>query len=143
MAAEQPASTAIREAVAARLGEIKRANGYRTDVGVDVRTEPSRFEDSDGPRITVWPVGRARPDHARSVGERAVQVLIEVLVPVCADTPLEDLEAADQDIEDALNEYLQLPGALPLRFEESVILDRPEGVPAMAAQIIYSGGYRR
>ena len=47
------------------------------------------------------------------------------------------------DIEDALDGFVQAPLALPLQFQESVLLDRPDGVAAMAAQLLFGTRYRR
>jgi hypothetical protein len=141
----QAAQTAIREATAARLREITRDNGYRTDIGSDVRTEPSQFEAGNGPRITVWPGTRTRPADAGSRGERLVELVLEILVPTTMESPMAELEAAEADVEDLFNdvELALQPSALPLVFLESLILDRPDGMPAMASQVMFGTRYRR
>lgn len=141
--AEQAAPTAIREAIAARLREISTANGYRTDAGADVRTEPSQFAIEDGPRITVWPATRHLPDDFKSWGERSMRVVVEAQVSVERETQLAELEAVEADIEDALDEYVLPSNSLPMRFVESVTLDRPEGMPSVCAQVMFATRYRR
>lgn len=140
---EQAPTTAIRETVAARLREISTLNGYRTNVGAKVVTEPGQYKPEEGSRITVWPGTRLRPGDARSFGERGFSIVIEVEVPTSLETPLAELEAAEADIEQALDQWVQQPLALPLAFEESVILDRPDGVAAMASQVMFITRYRR
>lgn len=130
-------------ATADRLRTISVANGYRTDVGADVRTEPSRFEPEDGPRITLYTGGVVRPDDARSRGEREFGFVVEALMPVALANAQELVTAAAEDIEDALLDPLPLPEALPLTFEESLFLERPDGVPCMAAQLMFRTRFRR
>ena len=135
-------ATAIREAIAARLRTISIANDSRTDIGAQVFTEPTRWTPEDGERITVYPGHKMRPDDARSHSEREYRIFIEALLPVSIDTPAEQIEAVEADIEDALKGFVQMPMALPALVEESVILDRPEGIDAMALQMTLVTRYR-
>ena len=65
------------------------------------------------------------------------------LVPVKPGDAQQRIVETIADIEDALDGYAQAPLALPLQFQESVLLDRPDGVAAMAAQVLFGTRYRR
>ena len=141
--AETPIPWAILEVVQARLRTVRRANDYRTDAGRDVRLEPAPFDPNDAPRLTLYPLTTLYPDDARSAGERGYTFVVEALVPVKPGDAQQRIVETIADIEDALDGYAQAPLALPLQFQESVLLDRPDGVAAMAAQVLFGSRYRR
>jgi hypothetical protein len=141
--AEAPIPWAILELVQARLRTVRKANDYRTDAGRDVRLEPAPFDPNDGVRITLYPLTMVTPDDARSAGERGFTFVVEALVPVRIDNAQARIVETVADIEDALDGYAQAPLALPLPFQESVLLDRPDGIAAMAAQVLFGTRYRR
>ncbi len=141
--AEAPIPWAILELVQARLHTVRKANDYRTDAGRDVRLEPAPFDPNDGARITLYPLTIVFPDDARSAGERGFTFVVEALVPVRIDNAQARIVETIADIEDALDGYAQTPLALPLQFQESVLLDRPDGIAAMAAQVLFGTRYRR
>ncbi|MBS0218082.1 MAG: hypothetical protein JSR63_07830 [Proteobacteria bacterium] len=141
--ANQAEGTAIRLAIQAKLQTITVAAGYRTDIGLNVVTEAKRWVPADGPRVTVFPGHKMRPQDA--IGrptEREFRHVIEVLIPADYDTAAAQVEAAEADIEDALRGYPLMPNATPSLFEESMVLERPDGVPAMALQMIRVLRYR-
>lgn len=131
----------ILDTLKERLQEVTIANGYRTDAGLDVRTEESREE--VGQRITLYAGNKVRPDDARSKGERECQIVIEAQVPAELGNAQALILAIDEDIEQALDAYLPQPAALPLEFQESIFLDRPDGVPAVVVQQMYATRFRR
>ena len=141
--AETPIPWAILEGVKTRLGTVRKANGFRTDAGRDVRLEPAPFDPSDVARLTLYPLTTLYPDDARSAGERGFTFVVEALVPVRIDNAQQRIVETIADIEDALDGFVQAPLALPLQFQESVLLDRPDGVAAMAAQLLFGTRYRR
>ena len=141
--AETPIPWAILEVVQARLRTIRKAGGYRTDAGRDVRLEPAPFDPNDALRLTLYPLTMLVPDDARSASERGFTFVVEALVPVKLDNAQARIVDTLADIEDVLDGYLQAPLALPLQFQEAVLLDRPEGVAAMAAQVMFGTRYRR
>lgn len=141
--AETPIPWAILELVQARLRTVRRANDYRTDAGRDVRLEPAPFDPGDAARITLYPLTILYPDDARSAGERGYTFVVEALVPVKPGDAQQRIVETVADIEDALDGFVQAPLALPLQFQESVLLDRPDGVAAMAAQVLFGTRYRR
>jgi hypothetical protein len=138
-----PIPWAIIELVQARLRTVRRANDYRTDAGRDVRLEPAPFDPGDAPRLTLFPLTLIFPDDARASGERGFTFVVEALVPVRIDNAQQRIVETIADIEDALDGFVQAPLALPLQFQESVLLDRPDGVAAMAAQVLFGTRYRR
>ena len=138
-----PIPWAILELVQTRLRTVRRANDYRTDAGRDVRLEPGAFDPSDAPRLTLYPLTSVFPDDARSAGERGLTFVVEALVPVRIDNAQQRIVETIADIEDALDGYAQAPLALPLQFQESVLLDRPDGLAAMAGQVLFGTRYRR
>lgn len=141
--ASTPVPWAILELVRTRLRTIRRSNDYRTDAGRDVRLEPASFDPDDGARLTLYPLASNLPDDAQSPGERGFTFVVEALVPVRADNAQQRIIDTIADIEDALDGYVQAPLALPLQFQESMLLDRPDGLAAMAAQVLFATRYRR
>lgn len=141
--AESPIPWAILELVQTRLRAVRKTGGYRTDAGRDVRLEPAPFDPNDAARLTLYPLTSLLPDDARSSGERGFTFVVEALVPVRLDNAQQRIVETIADIEDALDGFVQAPLALPLQFQESVLLDRPDGVAAMAAQVLFGTRYRR
>ena len=141
--ADTPIPWAILELVKTQLGTVRKANGFRTDAGRDVRLEPAPFDPGDAPRLTLYPLTTLYPDDARSAGERGYTFVVEALVPVRLDNAQQRIVETIADIEDALDGFVQVPLALPLQFQESVLLDRPDGVAAMAGQVMFGTRYRR
>lgn len=139
--ADTPRSWAILQALQARLQQISVSNGYRTEAGDDVRLEPSQL--GGAPSITLYSAATTRPEDARSPGEREFTLIVEAQVPVALDDAHALVVAIAEDIEQALETYLPQPLALPLQFQESLYLDRPDGVAAMAAQVMFTTRYRR
>ncbi|PZQ30385.1 MAG: hypothetical protein DI562_07235 [Stenotrophomonas acidaminiphila] len=140
--ADQARSFQILKVLQARLQQISIANGYRTDAGADVRVEEAK-EPASAPRITLYSGSRVFPDRAGSRSEREFTLIVEARIPASLDALQETVTAIDEDIEQALDQYLQQPLALPLQFEESIILDRPDGLAEMVVQHMYTTRYRR
>jgi hypothetical protein len=139
--ADTPRTWAILQALQLRLQGITVAAGYRTDAGQDVRLEPSDL--GDAPSITLYSGATTRPEDARAAGERDFTLIVEAQVPVALGDAHAQAVALAEDIEDALEGYVPMPSALPLRFQESLFLDRPDGVAAMAVQIMFTTRFRR
>jgi len=133
---------AILQNLQARLQTISIANGYRTEIGRDVQLERPRTPPV-APMITLYAGGRVYPQDAQSRKEREFTLVVEIRVPVTVESPNEMAVAADADVEQALDEYLPQPLALPLVFEESLVLEQPDGVPELVVQHMYSTRYRR
>lgn len=139
--ADTPRPWAILEALQVRLQTIAVDAGYRTDAGDDVCLEPSQL--GARPRITLYTAATTKPDDARAPGEREFTLIVEAQVPVALDDAQRLVVDIAEDIEQALDTYLPMPGALPLQFLESLFLDRPDGVAAMAAQLMFVTRFRR
>lgn len=139
--ADTPRIWQILQALQLRLQDITVANGFRTDAGADVRLERTQ-ETPDGAYLTLYSGSKLRPDGA-SKNEREFSLVVEAVVPVALTNAHQLIVAITEDIEDALDAYLQQPFALPLSFSESVYLDAPDGLPAMASQTMFSTRYRR
>lgn len=139
--AEKPRTWAILESLQERLQQIRILAGYRTNAGEDVRLEPAQL--GQGPHITLFSAATTRPDDARTAGEREFTLIVEAQVPVGLDDAHAMVVAIAEDIEQALDAYLPQPNALPLQFTESLFLERPDGVAAMAAQLMFFTRYRR
>lgn len=132
----------ILQNLQARLQEITIANGYRSDAGNDVRLEPARTPPMS-PMLTIYSAGRIFPQDARAKGEREFTLVVEARVPTSLANAQETAIAIDADLEQALDEYLPQPLALPLAFEESMVLDRPDGLAEVVVQQSYTTRYRR
>lgn len=139
----EPKKWQILQTLAERLRTIKTVNGFTTDAGDCVCLEARQMLDSDCPTITVFAGPANLPDNAGSRGEREFTVIIETSVPVSLETAQQQLILMMEDIETALDAYMQQPMALPLKFVEDVILDRPDGLPVMACQQLFVTRYRR
>lgn len=140
--ADPARSYQILTTLQARLQEVSIANGYRTDAGADVRTEEAK-ESATAPRITLYAGSRVFPDRAGSKTEREFTLIVEARIPTSLDNVQALATAIDEDLEQALDQYLQQPLSLPLQFEESIILGRPDGLAEVAVQQMYTTRYRR
>jgi hypothetical protein len=132
----------ILQAAQARLQGISVADGFRTNAGADVRLEPST-DALSAPRLTLYTAAMVKPTDARSPGEREFTLIIEAAVPTSIDDAHQQVVAIAEDIEERLGGIVLMPEALPLAFEESLFLDRPDGVAAMVAQLMFSTRFRR
>ena len=132
----------ILQALQQRLRTVTVANGYRTNAGADVRLEESR-EGADAPRITLYAGQRVLPQDARSRGEREFTLVVEARIPASLGDAQAMAMNIDEDIEQALDAYLPQPHALQLEFQESLTLDRPDGLAEVVVQQMYNTRYRR
>lgn len=135
----------IVDALADVLRGITVVNGYNTDLGADVRTERKEVGIPTAPRCVVSCVGKHRPDNdgqRRPGVGRVLRGVIEFEVPASYANAMSTVYAADDDIDRCLRSYHQIPAALPVSYEETTFLDRPEGFPVIAAQIHWTTGYR-
>lgn len=135
----------IVNALADALRSITVANGYNTDLGQVVATERRQTGLPDSLRCTVACVHKARAEGGGggrpSIG-RQVRGVIEIEVPASYENAMDTIYAADEDIDRCLRQYHQMPGALPVNYDETVFEDRPEGMPVCGAGIGWSTGYR-
>ena len=140
--ADTPRPWAILEAAQLRLQGIHVADGFRTDAGDDVRLEPSA-DALVAPRITLYTAALVRPDGAPSKAQREFTLVVEAAVPTSIDNAHRAVVDIAEDIEQAIGNLALMPGALPLEFQESLFLDRPDGMPAMCVQLMFTTEFRR
>lgn len=140
--ADTPRTWAILQALQARLQTIAVAGGYRTDAGLDVRLERTEA-DVALPYLVIYSGANVRPDDARTKGEREFTLIVEAHVPTSLFTAHQRVVDITEDIEDALTDYVPMPAALPLSFEESMFLDSPAGIAEMVSQTMFTTRYRR
>lgn len=140
--ADTPRGWAILQTLQARLQTVTVANGYRTDLGMDVRLERNQQTPIE-PYVVIYSGAKVRPDDARTKGEREFTMIVEAHVPTALTDAHRKVVDITEDIEDALDAYLQQPLALPLDFIEAAYLDAPDGLPVMASQSLFATRYRR
>jgi hypothetical protein len=133
----------LLERIAARLADIRQDRGYRTNVGSTITLEPSQHSDEFATGLTLAALG-IRRDEAKPHGRhRVMQAVAEATVPVSLEEAHVESHAIAADIEDALDDWIPLPSALPVQVEDVVFLDRPEGLPVVAVQVALTIRYRR
>ncbi|MGO1069580.1 hypothetical protein [Lysobacter sp. CA199] len=142
--AEPAATWLLLQRIAERLTEIRTAQDYRTEIGSAVALEPAQHADEDAIGLTLAALGIQRdankPHHGR---HRLLQALVEATLPASLPEAQAQCHAIAADIEDALDDWIPLPQALPVQVEDIVFLDRPEGLPVVAVQVALTIRYRR
>lgn len=141
--AESAPTWQLLERVAGRLAEIRRHAGYRSDIGAAVALEPAQHADDAAEGLTLAALGIQRDASKPHGRHRLLQALAEATVPVGLTDAHARCHAIAADIEDALDEWIPLPHALPAQVEDIVFLDRPEGLPVVAVQVALTIRYRR
>ncbi|MBT2748577.1 MULTISPECIES: hypothetical protein [unclassified Lysobacter] len=125
------------------MTEIRVGRGYRTDIGAVVALEPAQHPDDEVEGLTLASLGIQRDASKPHGCYRLLQVLVEATVPVSLTDAHARSHAIAADIEDALDDWIPLPNALPVQVEDIVLLDRPEGLPMVAVQVALTIRYRR
>ncbi|ALN93810.1 hypothetical protein [Lysobacter gummosus] len=136
-------SWTLLQRVAERLAGIRTAANYRTDIGAAVALEPAQHSDDDVTGLTLAALGIQRDANKPHGRYRVLQALAEATVPVSLADAHSRSHAIAADIEDALDDWIPLPQALPVQVEDIVFLDRPEGLPVVAVQVALTIRYRR
>ena len=117
---ETPIPWAILELVQTRLRTVRKAGGYRTDAGRDVRVEPAPFDPNDTARLTLYPLTTLYPDDARSASERGYTFVVEALVPVKLDNAQQRIVETIADIEEGRHSIGQAQLRFGTRYRRSV-----------------------
>ena len=141
--AETAPTWQLLERIADRLGEIRRGAGYRSDIGAAVALEPAQHADDAAEGLTLAALGIQRDAGKPHGRHRLLQALAEATVPAGLFDAHARCHAIAADIEDALDDWIPLPNALPAQVEDIVFLDRPEGLPVVAVQVALTIRYRR
>jgi hypothetical protein len=142
MAEPAPSWTALQQ-IARRLEHIRLDDGYRTDMGAAVALEPAQYPDEHALGLTLTSLAIVRDEQQPMGRYRVLRALVEATIPVTLADAQARAHAVAADLEEALEAPLPLPGALPLRLEDIVILERPEGLPVIAVQLIVNVRYHR
>lgn len=142
MAEPAPSWTALQQ-IAHCLEGIRLQDGYRTDIGAAVALEPAQYPDEQALGLTLTSLAIARDEQQPMGKYRVLRALVEATIPVTLADAQARAHAVAADLEDALEAPLPLPGALPLRLEDIVILERPEGLPVIAVQLLVNVRYHR
>jgi hypothetical protein len=139
---DEPPSWRLLQHTAQYLTRIRTDAGYRTDIGAHVALEPMQHPDQTALGLTLVALDIARDEQQPQGRHRQLHALIEATVPTTLDRAHAHAHAIAADIEAALDEAW-LSNALPVRVEEIVFLDRPEGLPVVAVQVALTLRYCR
>lgn len=148
----EPKAIRVLDALLVELQRITVANGFHTDLGLWMSRERSQGIPTT-PRGTVALLGKRAMEGGpqRPENGRAVEGMIEIILPASYSNALDTIYRADEDVERALFEMGErlnagaIPafGALVPVYAETVFLDRPEGLPLCGAEITWTAGWRR
>ncbi|KRB08032.1 hypothetical protein [Lysobacter sp. Root690] len=141
--AETAPTWLLLQRIADRLTEIRSDRGYRTDIGTSVALEPAQHPDEVAIGLTLASLGIQRDANKPHGRHRLLQGLAEATLPASLADAHAQCHAIAADIEDALDDWIPLPNALPVQVEDIVFLDRPEGLPVVAVQVALTVRYRR
>ena len=137
-------------ALQSQLQGITVANGYRTDAGNAVWTEPAQRNSSValGISIATQHIDRWPGERPNKRG-RDLLLTIEAAISTDLDNAHQLAHQLIGDVEDCLEKNAAngalpgVPGAKPFEVESSEIANQPEGAPFIGVVIIVSVGYLR
>jgi hypothetical protein len=146
-----PKPWTILQALETALQQITLANGYRTDIGTTVSMENTQDPEDTAEGITLFSLELVRPaiasNHNTAIRDREFTFVIEAATPCNTTNGVvpahQRMHLIIEDIEQALTPVPGAAGSIPPQFAEVKFLDRPEGIPVVAAQIIMTARYRR
>ena len=138
---------AIVDQIKAELARVLKSNGFNTDLGSNIKTESVSMAALAGPVCTVAVTGKQRIPG----GGVSVEGMIAILLPSNYTDALNTVYDGADDVERLLDEMgdrmvsgvVQGSGAFVPQFHSAVFLDRPDGMPVVAAEITWTSGYRR
>lgn len=143
-------SWAIVEALAAQLATITLANGYLTDVGGNVWTSEGQRPQQDALGLMLYTADIAGSESERpGKPQREITLLIEAAITSDLDDAQPRIHAIIEDIEACMQAYalaqrnLPAPQQLPMHVSHIAVLDRPEGLAAVMAQVFVTARYFR
>jgi hypothetical protein len=142
----EPLSYQLLEALQAQLQTISVANGYRSELGSDIRLEAYTLEELGGEiglRAYVYgtELTREATGNSKHVKKDREAVLIDAIVPIAASTAQRDAHRAREDISDALDRPVRewLAGELgEIEIETQRIELRPGGLRLIVVQTVLS-----
>lgn len=138
----------IVEQVRQELARITVNNGFVTDLGKHVKTKRTQGGIPTEPQCTVAIVAKRAGESAGSV---AVEGVVEFVLPATYSDALDTVYDSADDVERLFNTMadrlqageMMVCGALLPLYAGTVFLDRPEGLPVVAAEVTFTTGYRR
>lgn len=148
----EPMTIRLLDVLLAELQRITIANGFATDLGLWMSRERVEVGIPTAPRGTVALLGKRAADNnaQRPLRGRAVDGVIEIVLPTTYGNALDTIYRADDDVERALfemgerlnaGEITAYGGLVPI-YVETAFLDRPEGLPMCGAEITWTAGWR-
>lgn len=139
-------------ALAAQLATITRANGYLTDVGLNVWTTDSQRPDDAAlglvvlsENITGTPLDQQRP--GKPVREFAM--LVEAAIGTELDDAQQQIHSIIEDIENCMAQYARqqqrapADQVTPMAVTDIAIMDHPEGMAVIAASVRIAARFLR
>ena len=145
--AEIVRAKAILAQIKAELARVRKSNGFQTDLGASVQDEITSTGIPTAPRCTVAVTGKQR----LPAGGVSVEGVIAFELPATYTAAMSVVYDAADDVERLLNEMgdrmvagaIAGSGALVPQFSATVFLDRPDGMPVVAAEVTWTSGYHR
>lgn len=139
-------------ALQAQLQGITMANGYRTDAGNAVWTEPAQRDASIalGISIATQHIDRWQGERPNKRG-RELLLTVEAAISTSLDNAHQLAHQLIGDIEDCLEKNLGMlagvlaavPGVLTFEVESSEVANQPEGAPFIGVAMVIRAGYLR
>lgn len=137
-------------ALQAQLQGITRGNGYLTDAGTSIWTEPAQRPETAalGISIVTQHIDRWSGERPNKRG-RDVTLSVEAAISTQLDNAHELAHQLIEDIETCLaknaenNALPAVPQVRPFKIESIEMADRPEGLPFIAVMLTLSTGYLR
>lgn len=147
-------SWTLIQLLATQLATITVANGYLTDLGLNIWTTDSQRPDSDALGAMIYSETIAGPgvDQARAGKPvRELSLLIECAIGTDQDDAQQQIHSVIEDVENCMSHYAQAFGvpiagvkqASAMYVTDVAILDRPEGAPVIACQVRVVARYFR
>jgi len=143
-------SWAVIKALATQLATITIANGYLTDVGLNVWTTDHQRPSDEALGLMLYSesiVGTGL-DHERPTKPvRDFTILIEAAIGTALDDAQAQIHRVIEDVECCIEQFAKAPRAprqtTPMVLADIAILDRPEGAAVVAMQARVVGRYLR
>jgi hypothetical protein len=138
--------------LATQLGTITRANGYLTDIGLNVWTTDHQRPSDDALGLMIYSGEITGPgiDHERPRKPvRDIHLIVEADIGTELDDAQERIHSVVEDVEVCMEAYARdktlnpATQATPLHVEQITVLDRPEGAAVVVMQAHIKGRYFR
>ena len=142
--ADAPLTLQIVQRIAELLAEVTVANGWRTDIGLHVSTEPVQLDDDQALGAVVYLAGIRPADKSTTAQpERSLEVVVDAYVGVGLDNAQALQHAVYDDVERCFSGLrLSVPGALPLTVGAANFIPRSDDMATAGVQIVISALYR-